>query len=53
MAEGVEGRTGTPLHRRLGPPSGTGLPREETGDGELEPAGDRGGAVATEPERSR
>jgi hypothetical protein len=30
MAEAVEGRTGTPRHRELGPPEGTGEPR---GDG--------------------
>jgi NADH-quinone oxidoreductase subunit J len=30
MAEAVEGRTGTPTHRELGPPAGTGAPR---GDG--------------------
>src|SRR6185295_19180141 len=29
MAEGVEGRTGTPEHRELGPPVGTGAPRED------------------------
>jgi NADH-quinone oxidoreductase subunit J len=28
MAEAVEGRTGTPAHRELGPPVGTGGPRE-------------------------
>ena len=27
MAEAVEGRMGTPLHRELGPPAGTGAPR--------------------------
>jgi hypothetical protein len=30
MAEAVEGRTGTPVERPLGPPAGTGLP---SGDG--------------------
>jgi hypothetical protein len=25
MAEAVEGRTGTPAHRELGPPAGTGV----------------------------
>jgi NADH-quinone oxidoreductase subunit J len=29
MAEAVEGRTGTPEHRELGPPVGTGTPRED------------------------
>jgi NADH:ubiquinone oxidoreductase subunit 6 (subunit J) len=29
MAEAVEGRTGTPEHRELGPPVGTGAPRED------------------------
>jgi NADH:ubiquinone oxidoreductase subunit 6 (subunit J) len=29
MAEAVEGRTGTPAHRELGPPAGTGVPRED------------------------
>ena len=29
MAEAVEGRMGTPLHRELGPPAGTGAPRED------------------------
>jgi NADH-quinone oxidoreductase subunit J len=33
MAEAVEGRMGTPLHRELGPPAGTGIPRETAGDG--------------------
>jgi hypothetical protein len=28
MAEAVEGRTGTPAHRELGPPAGTGATRE-------------------------
>jgi NADH-quinone oxidoreductase subunit J len=41
MAEAVEGRTGTPEHRELGPPQGTGAPR---GDGD----GDRAGAVAAD-----
>ncbi len=29
MAEAVEGRTGTPAHRELEPPVGTGAPRED------------------------
>jgi NADH-quinone oxidoreductase subunit J len=43
MAEAVEGRMGTPPARTLGPPTGTGLPREAAGDG----------APATEPEGVR
>jgi len=33
MAEAVEGRMGTPAHRALGPPAGTGLPVDAGGDG--------------------
>ena len=41
MAEAVEGRTGTPTHRTLGPPAGTGVPRETSGEGA--PASEREG----------
>src|SRR4051812_11968153 len=35
MAEAVEGRTGTPEHRELGPPAGTGVPGRGGGGGAL------------------
>jgi NADH-quinone oxidoreductase subunit J len=43
MAEAVEGRMGTQAERTLGPPAGTGIPREAAADG----------APATEPEGVR
>jgi NADH-quinone oxidoreductase subunit J len=47
MAEAVEGRTGTPLHRELGPPPGTGVARDtDAGDGVRAGDGGRTGAVA-------
>jgi NADH:ubiquinone oxidoreductase subunit 6 (subunit J) len=33
MAEAVEGRTGTPAHRELGPPADTSAPAQQRGDG--------------------
>src|ERR687888_647333 len=38
MAEAVEGRTGTPAHRELGPPAHAGPPTQAAGDGSAAPA---------------
>jgi len=49
MAEAVEGRMGTQAHRTLGPPAGTGIPRDADGD-----AGDGvDGASGNSPDRGR
>src|SRR3954471_9753816 len=49
MAEAVEGRMGTQAHRTLGPPAGTGIPRDADGD-----AGDGvDGASGNPPDRGR
>jgi NADH-quinone oxidoreductase subunit J len=40
MAEAVEGRVGTQAHRTLGPPAGTGVPRDGAAEGGGSRAGD-------------
>jgi NADH:ubiquinone oxidoreductase subunit 6 (subunit J) len=58
MAEAVEGRTGTQAHRPLGPPAGTGEPRDAaavgTGDGSAAGApGERGAEAGAVSSRGR